>query len=383
MAYPRRLATLVAMVMASAVEAEATSDPPASGHPASAEAPISASAQAPAGSLTEVQVTASRIGPEDGEAVSKPADTVCGDTAGGAEWIDRMHTGLYRAVCLSAARFDGFFGNERYGDGYDEDYEKAYGRLAVGTQWDERDHWDPSIRFRVNVPLPQLSERWHAFIGRVDPDDYVSDTSDDFDALPQQFAGLNDEDSVLVGLGYRQPKRRGGYFDTSVGVDLDWPPEPYVKAGYHLAVPFLDRNLLRFNETVFWRADDDGFGSTTRVDVERLLNKDLLLRWTGGGTVSQDTEGFDWFSNVTLFQKLGAARAFAYQVGVSGETDREVPIKDYGLRVIFRRKIHREWLFLELRSSVTWPRETLLEPRKPNWGAGVALELQFGERQRR
>jgi hypothetical protein len=287
-----------------------------------------------------------------------------------------MQAGLYRTVCLSAARFDGFFGNERY----DRDYESTYGSVSVGTQWDERDHWDPSVRFRASVQLPQLNERFHAFIGRVDADEYVSDTSSDFDALPRQFAGAED-DSVLLGLGYRQPGRRGGRFDTSVGVDLDWPPEPYVKGGYHLALPFLDRNLLRFNETIFWRADDDdGFGTTTRIDVERLLGDQFLIRWTGSGTLTQATEGLDWFSNVTLYHNLGEARAFAYQVAISGETEREVDIKDYGMRAIFRRRIHREWLFLELRSSVTWPRETPLEPRAPNWGAGVALELQFGER---
>ena len=55
---------------------------------------------------------------------------------------------------------------------------------------------------------------------------------------------------------------------------------------------------------------------------------------------------------------------------------------DYGLRVIYRRRIHLEWLFLELRSSITWPRETLLETREADWGAGIALEMLFGERTR-
>ena len=59
-----------------------------------------------------------------------------------------------------------------------------------------------------------------------------------------------------------------------------------------------------------------------------------------------------------------------------------VEIGDYGLRVIFRRRIYREWLFLELRSSITWPRETLFERREANLGAGAAFELMFGERQR-
>ena len=58
-------------------------------------------------------------------------------------------------------------------------------------------------------------------------------------------------------------------------------------------------------------------------------------------------------------------------------------IVDYGLRVIFRRRIYREWLFLELRSSITWPRAALVERRELNLGAGVAIELMFGERRRK
>jgi len=71
----------------------------------------------------------------------------------------------------------------------------------------------------------------------------------------------------------------------------------------------------------------------------------------------------------------------SYQVEIAAESDSEVPITDYGLRVIYRRSIlDREWPFLELRSSITWPRENLLERREANLGAGVALEMMFGER---
>jgi hypothetical protein len=67
---------------------------------------------------------------------------------------------------------------------------------------------------------------------------------------------------------------------------------------------------------------------------------------------------------------------------LSGESDREIDIADYGLRAIYRRRIHLEWLFLEMRSSVTWPRDSAIELREPNWGVGVALEMLFGERRR-
>jgi hypothetical protein len=302
------------------------------------------------------------------------APGLCEDKPGELAWIDRVQAGLYRTICLSAARFDGLFGNARF----DDEYQATHGRLAVGALWDERDHWDPSLRFRVHVRLPQLSERFNAFVGRLDPDEYVTELRDDFDTLPRQFA-REDDDAVLFGLGYRQPGRIGGHFDAGIGAKLRWPLEPYLKGTYRLGVPFGDRNLLRLDETIFWRADE-GFGATTRFDLERLLTEDFLVRWTGSGSFTEETEGVRWFSSLTLYQNLGGGRAFAYEAGISGETEREVAVADYGLRAIYRHRIHLDWLFLELRSGLTWPRETLIERREPNWSAGIALEMLFGER---
>ena len=135
-----------------------------------------------------------------------------------------MQAGLYRTMCLSTARFDGFFGNARF----DDEYQATHGSLSVGALWDERDHWDPSVRFRAHVRLPQLSERFNAFAGRVDPDEYVTECGTISTHCPGSLPGKTD-DAVLLGLGYRQPGRRGGNFDASVGAKLDWPRSPTSK----------------------------------------------------------------------------------------------------------------------------------------------------------
>jgi hypothetical protein len=38
----------------------------------------------------------------------------------------------------------------------------------------------------------------------------------------------------------------------------------------------------------------------------------------------------------------------------------------------------RDWLVLELRSSFTYPKEFVWQPRKPSWGVGVGFEMFFG-----
>jgi len=183
--------------------------------------------------------------------------------------------GCTGAICSSAAWFDGFFGNARF----DDEYEASHGSVAVGAAWDERDRGDPSLRFRAHLNLPHLSDNFHAFVGRVDPEEYATEPRDDFDALPRQFARKED-DAVLLGPGYGQPGRRGGYFDGGVGTKLRWPLEPYAKGTYRYARPFLDSNWIRLREVIFWE-EEEHYGTTTRIDPERLLAADDLARWTG------------------------------------------------------------------------------------------------------
>ncbi len=49
-------------------------------------------------------------------------------------------------------------------------YQGASGSITPAVLWDEFDGFQPKLRFRVDVPLPQLNERFNAFIGRVDRD---------------------------------------------------------------------------------------------------------------------------------------------------------------------------------------------------------------------
>ena len=54
-------------------------------------------------------------------------------------------------------------------------------------------------------------------------------------------------------------------------------------------------------------------------------------------------------------------------------------ITRYSLRLIMRRQVLWDWLFLELRAGASWPRRFLVEPRELSPEAGIAFEMQFGD----
>jgi len=292
--------------------------------------------------------------------------------------LERVRLRLTTTACASSAWLDSLFGNQF---DYDE-YRETYGSVSAGTLWSEYDGFDPRLRFRARLQLPQWDKRVSAFAGRVGEEDFISDTEGDFDALPtRQFGGLEDE-SVLVGLGYSSPTRTGNDFDAGVGVRLDLPLDPYAQARYEIVRTFAERFVFRARETGFWR-NSEGFGSTTRVNIDRALTDRLLVRLNNIGKFTEETNGLEWVSELSLFQSVGAHTGFAWQAYLNGVTDNEVPLTRYGLRLIMRRQLSIEYLFLEVRGGVGWPRQRLIEDRDMSVEAGIALEMQFGNKEKR
>lgn len=292
--------------------------------------------------------------------------------------LQRVRRSLTVTACASSAWLDGLFGDQIH---YDE-YHATYGTVTMGGLWSDYDGFDPRLRFRARLQLPQWNERISAFAGRVGEDDYVSDTEGDFDALPTRQFGTLEDESVLLGLGYSSPERTGNDFDAGVGVRVDVPLDPYARARYEVVRSFADRYVFSARETVFWQ-NTEGFGTTTRVNIDRVLSDRFLLRWSNLGKYTEETIGMEWYTQVTLFQSVGQRTGLAWQAQMEGATDNEVQITRNAARLILRRQLTPEWLILELRGGVSWPRRKLSEDREASPEVGIAFEMQFGQKRDR
>jgi hypothetical protein len=292
--------------------------------------------------------------------------------------LQRVRRSLTVTACASSAWLDGLFGDQIHYD----DYHATYGTVTLGGLWSDYDGFDPRLRFRARLQLPQWNERISAFAGRVGEDDYVSDTEGDFDALPTRQFGTLEDESVLLGLGYSSPKRTGNDFDAGVGVRVDVPLDPYARARYEVVRSFADRYVFSARETVFWQ-NTEGFGTTTRVNIDRVISDRFLLRWSNLGKYTEETTGMEWYTQITLFQSVGQRTGLAWQAQMEGATDNEVQITRNAARLILRRQLTPEWLILELRGGVSWPRRKLTEDRDASPEVGIAFEMQFGQKRDR
>ena len=191
--------------------------------------------------------------------------------------------------------------------------------------------------------------------------------------------GLDSRDLWLAGLGYRPPGRWGNRIDFRVGARVKSSPEVYAQGRYRRDFSVGDKAAVRFRETIFWENRETGFGSTTSVDVDRLINQRLLLRWANVATVSEGTEGARWRTAFLVYQNLTHRRALLYQAFVRGETAAEVPLREFGAQAVFRMPIGRTWLFGHFTGGYTWPRFERQDRREGSALVGVGIELLFGK----
>lgn len=295
----------------------------------------------------------------------------------GAEthWLDKQQVFVYRTVCGATAWFDGFFGDRRY----DQATGDTFGRITIGGYWDERDGWDSRLRFRAKFALPSLREKGSLLIGRGDGQDLIEERDTSGTNPVPISPNTGQDDATFVGFGFDAVKKLSRALGFSAGVKLRAPPEPFVKIRYNRAWQLSERNLLRLRPIGYWRSEE-GFGTTLNVDIDHVLSNSFLFRWSNFGNISEDeeVEGVDWGSTLYLFHAVTKDQAWTYSVFGRGETDADITFQNAGFEIRYRRRIFRDWLFLETGGGVSWPRYSAEEQREANFGLGLAFQAYFG-----
>jgi hypothetical protein len=316
----------------------------------------------------------------------RPADTpdaappglrdLCRQETGDAEILDHTRQLLEETFCGATLWFDGLLGGE-------PDVQNARavsGRVELSTLYTEAEGFDVKGRLRLRYNLPTFERRLNVFLGRDDRDELVEGRQEGFSIRSSVF-GLETEEQWLAGLGYSPPGRWGNKLDFRVGGRLKASPEIFAQSRYRRNIFVGTRNVWRFRETVFWE-NHEGFGSTTSLDFDRVLRRDLLVRWGNVGTFSESTEGLSWRTAAVAYHNLHRSRAVAAELFLRGSTQAEVELREYGTRVVYRQPVGKPYLFGELIAGYTWPRFERDQPREGSTMLGLGFELLFGHEPR-
>jgi hypothetical protein len=312
------------------------------------------------------------LAPSTPEELSVPAESTIPEKQRYA-WLDTVHDEVYDTLWRTAMHVDRWFGSQEP----EATYQQISGSIAPALLWDQYNHFRSLLRFHADIPLPQINEKFHAFIGRLNPEEFISESQPSSGSIPNAFAPAP-QDQTLLGIQYREPERQGVRWDAGLGLPIGLPFNPYVKGGYVYAYGKPQHGVLYWRQDLFYQDSQGGFGVTSRIDLQRLFGQNLLLGWAASTTMAQRSHGWRSYSTADAIVALPERRAIDVEVSVDGSTRMPVALHDYGLKVAYRRSILREWLVLEVRSSVDWPKDYVWQERKASWGLGAGFEMYFG-----
>jgi hypothetical protein len=287
--------------------------------------------------------------------------------------LDTMRQRIAETFCGATLWLDGMFGDAPN----IENAQAVSGRIKLIAVNSEFEGTDAKLRLRIKYELPNLEQRLNLFLGREDESDFVEDRHESFPVLSSVF-GLTEEEDWLAGLGYSPPGKWRQRFDVRVGGRLDSSPEIFVQGRMRNNIFVGESAIWRFRQSVFWE-NRDGFGLTSKAELDRILFSNLLGRWSTVATISEATDGVSWRTSGLLYHNINSKYAMAYQAFVRGATNHEVPLREYGGRVVFRRPLNRQWLFGEIIAGYSWPQDRLDQPRTGSALIGLGIELHFGD----
>jgi len=127
-----------------------------------------------------------------------------------------------------------------------------------------------------------------------------------------------------------------------------------------------------FRQSGFW-SEKDGVGEKTEFTLDRPVGDIHLVRFHSSLIWSEDSHGVDWGQFASYYANFSSRRSAAIKLGVRGYSHPSWITDQYLVRVAYRQRVHRDWLFLEIEPGLDCFRDFKMIPL-----INIKLEIVIG-----
>jgi len=264
-----------------------------------------------------------------------------------------------------------FFGNLLTSYQVDGSYIRVTPRLIM-TEGDSNEY---KLDFSARLRLHDISDRLKLYADSYDTD---YDTMEDiYSARYRQVIEQERSEGATAGLTYfftDDVKRK-----LSLSTGLKFRPEPSAKIRLRGSVlKRFDIWSAEFRQSGFW-SEKEGFGERTEFTLDRPSGGIHLVRLRSSVVWSELSHGVDWGQFASYYVKFSPRRSAAVKLGVRGYTHPSWVTDQYLARLSYRKRIHRDWLFLEIEPGLDFFRE---DDFKATSLINISLEIIIGSFER-
>ena len=261
---------------------------------------------------------------------------------------------------------DRFFGDDRHYQEANDSVLQIDVARVMGYGGSHQFAWSG----RAKVHLPNAEQKLHLVL-ETDPDKDASVDPKQTQSPPlKQPASPT---SYAAALRYEKAQVDRWHFSADGGLKFQGVhTAPFARARANFIVP---GEVWRVNlaETPFW-FNTIGLGETTQLDFERPVSEAVLFRATSIAAWLKDTHNFDLRQDLTLFHKLDERTALMYQASAIGVTRPQTQVTEYVVLALYRYRLHREWMFLDISPQLHFPKALSF---RANSALSIQLEMLF------
>jgi len=274
-------------------------------------------------------------------------------------WVDSSHSYATERAQALTEWMDNYFGEPNY----ELESAESLIRIDFTSDWDEEDGTNNNVRLRGKLQLPKISKRLNIV--------FSDESGDELDPGEEQRK-LDDN----FGLLYRVAEDKHSRFDLTMGITWN-RVRPGVRYRYQGALS--DITTYRFTQRLQYDNSDGGY-ATSQIELNRVLGEDTVLRWNNRAIYGEETDGTEWISRLSLFERRADTRqrrelGINYFGAVNGVTSPDSYVKNYRLGILFRRQIYRRYLFFEVEPAYNYRKRDPDEKRQFAWS--IALRFQI------
>lgn len=274
--------------------------------------------------------------------------------------LDSLHAQVCRYANAFARWVDSFAGFPA-----EEREAAAVVRVVPSLELKEASSPTPKVAVGGKLELPGLERRLHLILASFEEED------PERAGEPGQYPP--EKQLSLAGLRILLGKIKEWRFSTDFGLRFRPEPDPFVRLRARSFLFQSPSSSVKLTQYLFW-SPGKGWGETTRLEAERRFSACWFGRSLTTLTLAEESRGWEGAQTLALWYFASPRRGVGIEGRLEAFTDPD-PRVDLGrVDLKFRRRMWRDWIFIEFGPFVEWPLDRDFESTP---GFRVQLEALF------
>ncbi len=265
-----------------------------------------------------------------------------------SKWAERQRDFLSDTFYNSAVGLDNWMGGERTEDVLKKD--ESYIRVRLRSSLRKSGEHEREAHVKMRLDLPNTRRRIKLFFESSEEDtDSLLDKT-----LPSAIdTNQKSNRESVAGFRFFNNEKRKWKISNDIGIRSRLPLEPFwrFEARRTWQLPGVWVGTI---EEKLWYFDAKGFGTETKLYLDRPIKDDYSLRLSSQAQYQERYGYWQFVTAVSTVHLLNENSSIAYGVGVTSNSRPSFRAESYFITSTYRKKLYKDWLFLEVRPELVF-----------------------------